>query len=134
MDINEFQDYVKDKPQIDIKLDSSFSDKCNLHSNLIIDWRLGFHFVKNSFNVFLKVSKETAAQRLKLANRIDEFQDDNIELILQKSKDRNSKMRERFITLYNVDFADETNYDLVLDTDNLTISNEFDTIIDKIKG
>jgi predicted cytidylate kinase len=134
MDIYQFQEYIKDKPNIDIRLDSSFSDKCSLHSRLIIDWRLGFHFIKNSFNIFLHVSEETAAQRLKNDHRKAEFKNNDLEFILQQSRNRNNRMRERFIDLYNIDFANESYYDLVLETDNLSIQDELDLILKKLKG
>lgn len=39
-------------------------------------------------------------------------------------------MKERFLKLYNTDFTNKTNYDLVISTDNKTLSQ----ITDSIRG
>jgi hypothetical protein len=35
-----------------------FADECNKKEHLIIDYRLGFKFIKNAFHVFLKFLKK----------------------------------------------------------------------------
>lgn len=111
MTINEFQEKCKIDPGLDIMIDNKFREFCNSHSNLIIDYRLGFHFIKNAYHILLKVSDNVAYQRINTANRSNE--DATIEAI----KKRNEVMRNRFLNLYQLDFTSESNYDLIIDTD-----------------
>ncbi len=128
LNINEFQEKCKKEPQLDKQIDEYFKEYCNHHDKIIVDYRLGFKFVNNSFNVLLTVSDKIAAERIKNANRKDE------NISSEGIKDRNTKMRQRFINLYNVDFTDEKNYHLTVNTDDLTPENVADLIIEKFKN
>ena len=64
LSIDDFQKLCTQRPDIDKKTDKVFTEQCNNSTNLIVDWRLGFHFIKDSFNVYLKVSDEIAAKRI----------------------------------------------------------------------
>ncbi|MDZ4845664.1 MAG: cytidylate kinase family protein [Chitinophagales bacterium] len=123
-DINAFQAICKQRPEIDRQLDESFIEKCRRAERAVIDYRLGFHFVKNAFHVFLKVSDETASKRIALSGRENE----NAESI----RKRNSAMRERFMKVYGADFTDLRNYQFVVDTDNLNPAEIVIQILDKL--
>jgi radical S-adenosyl methionine domain-containing protein 2 len=131
--INEFQDFVENKPEIDYEIDASFAKRCNSSQNLIIDWRLGFHFVEDALNVFLNVSVDVAAKRMKEAQRTDEFGGKKAKEIMQISNMRNQKMKDRFYNLYVTDFTDIKNFDLVINTDKLTLDDELAIILEKIE-
>lgn len=111
--INEFQEYCKSRPELDNQIDDKFKKECNSKENVVIDYRLGFHFVKNAFHVLLKVSDENASLRINANGRMNE------ETSSQAIKDRNKQMKERFIEKYAVDFTNENNYDLIINTDGL---------------
>jgi len=115
--INEFQDYLKSHPELDIKIDKYFSEKVNESSNIIVDYRLGYFFIKNAFHVYLHVSENEAVKRLLKAKRVDEFKTIDTETIKKEMNKRNQLMRSRFIETYSTDFMDESNYDLVINTD-----------------
>jgi predicted cytidylate kinase len=123
LNINEFQEKCKNEPELDKLIDEKFKAECNSKSKLVIDYRLGFKFIENSFNVFLKVSDEEAALRIKRANRTGE------NISHASINERNSKMKMRFIDNYNVDFTNETNYHICIDTDNLSPEQVSELII-----
>jgi len=132
MDINTFQQKCKEDPKLDAEIDQKFQSECNSKENLVIDYRLGFKFVQNAFHVLLKVSDEVASNRIRSANRIDET------ISAKAINTRNERMQARFLSTYQVDFMDETNYHLVIDTDELTpeeithlIIKEFQKITNK---
>ncbi|WP_055446390.1 viperin family antiviral radical SAM protein [Lacinutrix mariniflava] len=122
--INEFQEQCKAQPELDNEIDEKFRLECNSKENLVIDYRLGFHFIKNAFHVLLKVSDESASKRIRLANRSDEVTS------TKAIQQRNQKMRDRFQDNYGVDFTNDKNYDLVIDTDDLTANEVADLIIE----
>ncbi|MEA3452432.1 MAG: cytidylate kinase family protein [Bacteroidota bacterium] len=129
MNINEFQNYCSKHPEIDYEIDNEFKKYCNETNKIIIDYRLGFHFIDNALNVFLKVSEGEAAKRLFRAKRSSEFGIQNEDDIKQTMNKRNIKMKERFIKIYNVDFTELSNYDTIIDTDKFT---EFSDIVNLI--
>lgn len=85
--------------------------------DLIIDARLGWFFVPNSFKVKTVVDPKIAAERVsaKDGGRKGEIYDSlqQAELALQQ---RQSRECERFIRKYNADLSDRNNFDLVIDT------------------
>lgn len=125
LSINEFQEKCKIEPELDILIDKKFREQCNNKDHLVIDYRLGFYFIKNALHVLLKVSDEIASKRISSDNRTNEKTgDDDIKV-------RNEAMRNRFQQNYHVDFTNEDNYDLVINTDKLTIYQVADQIVDK---
>jgi predicted cytidylate kinase len=111
MSINEFQDYCKLHPEMDQEIDRKMVAYCDQQSSLVIDYRLGFHFIKDALHVFLTVSDEEAHRRISGANRSNEKTD------LADISQRNQNMRNRFLKQYEVDFTDLSHYDLVIDTE-----------------
>ncbi|MDO6600636.1 viperin family antiviral radical SAM protein [Tenacibaculum sp. 1_MG-2023] len=124
MTINEFQEKCKTEPELDNVIDEKFKKECNSKNSLVIDYRLGFHFIENAFHVLLKVPDKSASKRIRLANRSDETTNEKaIQL-------RNQTMRDRFKENYGLDFTNDKNYDLVIDTDDLKAHKVADLIID----
>ncbi|QCE43320.1 viperin family antiviral radical SAM protein [Psychroserpens sp. NJDZ02] len=123
--INEFQEQCKAQPELDNEIDEKFRLECNSKENLVIDYRLGFHFIKNAFHVLLKVSDESASKRIRLANRNDEVTS------AKAIQQRNQKMRDRFQDNYGVDFTSDKNYDLVINTDDLTANEVAELIMEQ---
>lgn len=114
MSINEFQAKCKKEPGLDDFVNFKFRDICNSTENFVADFRLGFHFVENSLNILFVLSEKEAFERLSKAGRAMEQTD------FKSIRKRNENMRQRFIERFGVDFADENNYDLVIDTNKKT--------------
>jgi len=114
MSINEFQTKCKEEPNLDDFVNLRFSGLCNGEENIVADFRLGFRFVENSLNILFVLSEEEAFKRLAGADRKME------QIDFESMRVRNENMRRRFIEKYGVDFADENNYDLVIDTGEKT--------------
>ncbi len=118
MDINQFQEYLKKDSEFDKAMDLYITEYARSRNNYILDYRLGFHFLPESFKVLLKVSDDTALKRMGTRARSDEdFSKGTLEGKLKVIRTRNELMRTRFIDVYGADFSDERNYDLVIDTD-----------------
>ena len=63
MNITEFNIYVADHPEIDRQIEKSASEYAKDHDNFIIDARLGWYAVPESFKIYLKVDIDVAAKR-----------------------------------------------------------------------
>jgi radical S-adenosyl methionine domain-containing protein 2 len=114
LSINEFQEKCKKEPLLDDYVNFRFRDICNSRENFVADFRLGFYFVKNSLNILFTLSEQEAFERLSKAGRRKEQTD------FESIRKRNENMQRRFIEKFGVDFADEKNYDLVIDTSERT--------------
>lgn len=130
MDVTSFNEYVKDHPEIDRRIENSASEYAKEHNNFIIDARLGWYAVPQSFKVYLKVDINVAAKRVfEDEARINERKFDNVEEQKKDIEKRYKLENERYWELYGVRKEDESNYDFVLDTTYLTP----DEVADKIE-
>ena len=131
MDVTAFNEYVKKHPEIDIKIEKSATEYAKENDNFIIDARLGWYAVPESFKVYLTVDIEEAAKRAfndekrKSTESFDTLEAQKADLIKRYNLEN-----ERYFKLYNVHKEELNNYDLVLDTTNSTPEE----IAEKIKA
>ena len=125
LNIVEFQRECLTNPKMDKEIDAEFATECNSKENLVIDYRLGFKFIKKGFHIYLKISEEVALERLKKANRKNET---HITL-----KERNNTFKQQFKNGYGIDYTDEINYDLIIEIKALsTVEEIVETILNII--
>ena len=72
-----------------------------------------------SFKIKLEVNPVVAAERIIAANRDNEKYGD-LDATIKGLKDRKTSERERFLKYYGVDIEDQDNYDLVIETTDVT--------------
>ena len=63
MDVTTFNTYVKEHPEIDRQIEFNATEYAKTHNHFIIDARLGWYAVPESFKVYLKVDINEAAKR-----------------------------------------------------------------------
>lgn len=122
MDITSFNEYLKDHPEIDQAIEKSAASYAEEHDNLIVDARLGWYAIPDSFKVYLKVDIDVAAQRAfndEKRKATEKFE--TVEAQKQDMIKRFNSENERFFKLYGVHKEDMSNYDLVVDTTHNTI-------------
>ena len=106
--------------------------------NIILDSRMAWHFINNSFKVYLTAIPLVAAERVNAdKTRTGEPTGDIVTTsnnLLARQKEEN----ERFSAFYGVDCKDLDNFDLVIDTSTATPEQITDLILtlfnDKKKG
>lgn len=121
MSVTEFNVYVEEHPEIDIQIETSAKEYAKTHDNLIIDARLGWYVVPDSFKVYLTVDINEAAKRA--FNDVNRKDSENLSSLEEQKQDmikRFNLENERYFNLYGVRKEDMSNYDFVLDTTNLT--------------
>ena len=83
--------------------------------NYVIDSRMAWHFILQSYKIYLKTDTSTAAGRIIRADRTSEQYTSQEEA--EASISQRKEMEEvRYHRLYGVALSDPRNYDLVLDT------------------
>jgi len=132
MDVTEFNIYVKKHPEIDFQIERSAAEYAENNDEFIIDARLGWYAVPESFKVYLTVDIDVAAKRaFEDQNRKSSENFDSIEEQKQDMIKRYELENERYFKLYNVRKEDLSNYDLVIDTTDLTPQEVADMIKEK---
>lgn len=116
----ELNEMVKGDPAIDDEIDGMTSRLGREVDNTVFDFRLGWHFVPDSFKVFLLIDPDVAAERVYggTARNAEDYQS------LADAKDALRKRAriesERFADLYGIDYYDAKNYDLVIESSYAT--------------
>lgn len=123
MSVTEFNEYVKQHTEIDIQIENSAKDYAKENDKFIIDARLGWYAVPESFKVYLKVDIDVAAKRAFENQDVQKKQTEMFSSIEEQKEDMIKRYKlenERYFKVYGVRKDDMSNYDLVIDTTNLT--------------
>lgn len=134
LDITSFNSYLAEHPEIDLQIEKSASEYAQDHDNFIIDARLGWYAVPESFKVYLRVDIDVAAQRA--FNDAKRKSTESFATVEEQKADMQKRYKlenERYWKLYQVRKDDMSNYDLVIDTTNLTPDEIANTIITEYK-
>lgn len=129
---------AENDPSIDKELDDH-NLNIGTKNNVVLDSRLGFHFIPNSFKVFLDLDEETASERilkdkLNNPNRNTESTGDfdTVESIKEKIKLRLESEKKRYKDLYNIeDHTDHSNFDLVLNTKEISLEEVSKRVVEE---
>lgn len=131
MSIVEFQTYLNEHPDLDREVERSAADYASTRDNLIIDAKLGWYAIPESFKIYLKVDIEVAVKRaFEDASRKDTEPFASIEEARNKILYRHREETNRWNEEYGVNRDDMSNYDFVLDTTNLTPEEVCNTVLE----
>jgi CMP/dCMP kinase len=121
MTLREYNEKALDDHVLDEKIDEYLR---NLRSkkDVVIDSRLGFYWIPESFKVYLDLDIQVATvriykdavsnnMRLKTGEMVD-----SLDIVANQVKTRMETERRRFKELYNVDPYNQAHFDLVIDT------------------
>ena len=98
---------------------------------LIIDSRLGYHFIPDSFKIYLTAKPEVIASRTHSDHRESESfktKEEAQKLLM----DRMNVEKTKYIKFYGTDPTDMSNYDIVVDTSEIKPNKVVEKILDTI--
>ena len=101
----------------------------DIDKNLIFDSRTAWHFIPKSFKVFLDIVPKEQARRLMSSGRSDEIVDLTEEEAIASLNERWNLENERYYAIYQFDNRDQSVFDFVVDTSNLTVEQVGDAIM-----
>jgi len=117
MTLEEYNKFGESDESTDREVDDYQGELGKSKNNIVLVSRLGYHFVPNSFKVFLKVNREEAAKRIvKDYTRSHEEKPETIKDALRMIEARNASDRKRYMKYYGIDPYENKDYDLVIDT------------------
>lgn len=134
MNVTEFGIYAETHPEIDRRLEEASSEYAKTHDYFIIDAKMGWYAIPDSFKVYLKVDRDEGARRAfedVLRKKSENFA--TIEEYKADMEKRYCSETERYFKLYGVRRDDMNNYDLVVDTTKLTILEVKEKILEEYK-
>ena len=134
LDITSFNTFLADHPEIDLQIEKSAAEYAKGHDNFIIDARLGWYAVPESFKVYLRVDIDVAAERA--FNDQKRKSTEAFATVEEQKADmerRYNLENERYWKLYHVRKDDMSNYDLVINTTNMTPEEVAEEIIREYK-
>lgn len=132
MDVTSFNKYVENHPEIDIDIETRASKYAKWHTKFIIDARLGWYSVPESFKVYLVVDLDVAAKRaFDDPKRKETEKFDTIEQQKQDILKRYELENNRYQEIYHINKENPSNYDLVIDTTEKTPEEVANIIIEE---
>lgn len=134
MDVTTFNQYVFKHTEIDKQIENSAHEYSLTHDNFVIDARLGWYAVPESFKVYLTVDIDVAAKRAFEDRDPMRKSTESFKTIEEQKNDMIKRMKlenERYFEVYGVHKEDMNNYDLVIDTTNILPEDVAKIIIEK---
>lgn len=102
--------------------------------DFVIDARLGWHFLPQSFKVFLEVDPSVAAERIYAARRPSEQENTDLTGTRRAIESRTESEAKRYRDYYDLDYADHRHYDLVVDTSDKTVDEVVGLIVERFEA
>lgn len=122
-------------PSIDERIDGIFVELGKDPNGYIIDSRMAWFFLPNSFKIYLQTDVDVAVQRIMSdPNRIDSEQYQSPEEAAKKILARKASENARFLSKYGADCANLDNFDLVINTANRTQAEVAAVIFEVLEG
>ncbi len=121
MTLREYNEQAEENHNLDTKIDE-YLRNLRTKKDIVIDSRLGFYWIPESFKVYLDLDMQVATvriykdavsnnMRLKSGETVN-----SLDVVAHQVKDRMETERRRFRSLYNVDPYNTEHFDLIVDT------------------
>jgi len=129
----ELNNYAETHPEIDEEIDSTFK-ALNDSSNLIVDSRMAWFFIPQSFKVYLKTDLMVSIHRITCDEKRINERYASVEEAANHITARKESENKRYLELYNADCSDLSKFDLIIDTSHITSEKAAELIIDSFKA
>ncbi len=106
----------------------------NKDKDIIFDSRLAWHFVEHSFKVFVSVSLEVASKRVMNDQRGAEEKYSSLEEAKKLLAERATTEMVRYKDIYNLNYMDFSNYNLIIDSTYCTPDKIVEIILKEAKA
>ncbi|MCL2072586.1 MAG: cytidylate kinase family protein [Marinilabiliaceae bacterium] len=128
----ELNKYSETHPEIDHEIDATFKSLSG-SKNLIVDSRLAWFFIPQSFKVFLKTDLDVSVNRISTDNQRSTEIYSSKEEAAQKIIARKESENKRYMDLYGADCTNLNNFNLVVDTSFISPEKVSEIILSQYK-
>ncbi len=127
--LNEIDELSRYDKSIDIARDKVIEDFGKENDNFIVEARLGWKFIPDSFKVCFECDFEERTRRVAQREKKD------IVTVQAETIQRENSIYDRFLKYYGIkNVNDPKNFDLVIDTTHITPEDIADKIIEGLKS
>ena len=133
VNILELSKQAEEGREIDEKIDNWVEATGEANDNFVIDARIGFNFISDSVKIFLNVSDDEGARRIFNDKRDDEKENTTQAETFENIKKRKDSENKRYKKYYGIDYEDEENYDLIINTTDISAKKVVDKILKFLK-
>jgi len=135
--VNELNIRAETEKDIDVMVDDKLRGLRD-SSDIVIDSRTAYHWIPESFKVYLELPPEIAKERIlknlktnKLRQESEQAEDE--EQVYKSILERLESEQKRYLDLYNIDNTNKENYDLVIDTNKNNLEEVVGMIVSEYK-
>lgn len=137
LSVNELNKKAETDPEIDIKTDEKLRNMRNT-DKVVIDSRTAYHWIPESFKVYLSLPQEIAKDRVLNSLRNNQLrqqteQSDTADEVYNKMQERFISEQKRYWDLYKIDNTKMNNFDLVVDTDKHNLEEVVSIVVIEYK-
>ncbi|MFC1599116.1 (d)CMP kinase [Patescibacteria group bacterium] len=142
MTLEELNEYALTHPETDVDVDNEVAQEAkNLAKDnlVIVEGRTQFHFIPESFKIYVKVDLNEGAKRIwnqmqdeAAKNKRNEAIINSFDELVKDIKKRGNNDIQRYKKYYNIDHTDESQYDLIVDTTNITADEATEIVLNKV--
>ena len=119
LSIEEINVTAEKQKEIDLEVDKLLVKMGKEKNDFVIDSRTAFHWIPDSFKVFLDLDPRTAAERtfaqIQKEGRSSQT-GASVDEVYENTLKRVESERKRYYNLYKIDITDKTKFDLIVDT------------------
>ena len=137
LSVNEINKRAETDPKIDAMTDQKLRDMRN-ENKIVIDSRTAYHWIPESFKVYLDLPVEIAKNRILESIQNDKLRQEseqvsNIEEVYKKMTERFESEQKRYWDLYKINNKDLSQFNLVVDTNKNNLEQVVNIIVSEYK-
>lgn len=132
MTITQYNKYMLDN-NLDNEVDNRTAEIGRTNEDFIFDARLAWHFIPDSFKIYLRVDLDIAVERAMKNERGNSEKYASKQEAMENIIERRRLEVSRFKDIYDIDIDKDSNYDLVIDTSHISMEEVIQKTIDNIK-
>ncbi len=138
MNLRKYLEFGETDPNIDKEVDDYQKKLSKTNDNFVIDGRVSFYIIPNSIKLYIYSNIEVGAERifsdLKNNPLRNEGNFKSAEEVEKEIKKRLKTDKKRYKKYYNIDVFNPNNFDLAIDTSDLSREEVFNIAYDYIKN
>jgi CMP/dCMP kinase len=137
MDILSYLKFLESHPEEERNHDAFIEEKGKTEDNFIIEGRVAYHFIPQSIKLFLEVDPKVGAERIFNDIKTNPKRNEKnyqsvkeVEIYLEGIQETCNK---RYQSLYSINPFDSSQFDIVVDTTDLSEGEAFAAVLEEIK-
>ena len=137
LSINEVNIRAETDPKIDEMTDQKLRDM-GKENKVVIDSRTAYHWIPESFKVYLDLPVEIAKGRILNSVKVDKLRETSEQVstseeVFKKMHERFQSEQKRYWDLYKINNTDKNQFDLVVDTEKNNLEQVVNIVVSEYK-